>query len=188
MTTPETTAVAERLQAELAAMLDPRDIPGSWTPRQRDDYETKRHVFEVRIRTIHTASDELAELEPQIDALKTWCVRLPAWRQDFAQQLAACPAHPETRADEYKILGLKISIQCIDRGFDFENATYPPNPPIFTAMREAGYGAPVHSAWNVWAGGMGSMPTAERRLADLQQRLDAAQAKLDWALREPVSV
>lgn len=179
--------VAE-MQTELDAMLDPLDTPGMWTQRERDTYETRRRVLEANIRAVAVAESEIADLTPQAEHLGRWCVQCHEWLTTFAERRAACPAQPQTRVQEYERLGLDISIRCLRYGFDFANEMYPPDLPLFAAMTEAGYRAPTYAPTNVWAGGLGVLPEAERRYKELGERLDAAERRLARALRDEVVV
>src|SRR5688572_12697598 len=114
------------MQGELAAMLDPLDIPRSWTTRELDAYETRRRVLAANIRSATLAETDIAELTPQVALLSAWCGQAREWLTTFEERLAACPERPATRAEEYERLGLDISIRCLRHGFDFANSTYPP--------------------------------------------------------------
>jgi len=161
------------MQAELAAMLDPQDIPRSWTPRELEAYETRRRTLQSYIRIIQNATAKLAEHEPEIAALTLWRDHMVAWRQTLGDRLLASPQRPGTRAAEDIVLGLKLSIQAIDRNLDWDGVVMPTHFPLHELMRQAGYetGYPGPS-WR------GCLPAAERRLAELQKRRDDAQHQL----------
>lgn len=176
----------EDMQTELANMLATPDLPGSWTQRQRDEYETKRRTLEALIRVARQAQDELADIDNQFwnpTRLGTDHRNLTEIRAELATELVACP-----RAEMDRVHALKISIQATDgRGFDLMNEAIPLSLPLFEKLKARGYVGPAHAPWNPMAALFGSLPTIERRLADLQQRRAMAQARLDAALRDPVS-
>ena len=132
------------------------------------------------------AQDELADIDNQFwnpTRLGTDHRNLTEIRAELATELVACP-----RAEMDRVHALKISIQATDgRGFDLMNEAIPLSLPLFEKLKARGYVGRAHAPWNPMAALFGSLPTIERRLADLQQRRAMAQARLDAALRDPVS-
>mgnify|MGYP001591526214 CR=1 FL=1 len=174
----------DQLQAELAALLDPLDIPRSWITRQLNDYEERRRILSARIAAYRAATSTLAEVDPQIAPLKKWHGHQVAWRKTLCDRLLALPARLRDPVQLALQQSLRLSIIRIDRGLDFMNDMLPANLPLDDLMREAGYVPrdPVARAHGeAW---FGCLPDVERRLRDLQKRRDAAQADLDDALRD----
>jgi hypothetical protein len=172
----------EQLEQDLAGMLSPLDIPRSWSFRELNEYETRRAVLTVRIRTIRSCTTTLAEVDPQLRTLTTWRDHLTTWRKTLLDRLEALPparTGPELGAQQ----NLKRSILQIDRGLDFRNGAFPVNLPLDDLMRADGLESPrgtlVSTCGEAWRG---SMPLVEQRLAQLQQQHNDAQQQLDDAM------
>ena len=88
MTIAKVDDVIAKLSAALAAMLDPLDIPRTWTQRQVGAYERRRHRLNMHISGLRNASASKAEpLHAKRDELLTAKVSLekqiadaPDWR------------------------------------------------------------------------------------------------------------
>jgi hypothetical protein len=174
----------EELQGEIAALPSLLDVAG---PRAQEEVYIRRRVLDARLNAARTAASLVADLDAEINPRLVWRDHLIEWRPILANQLQACPPRADTRTAEYTRLGLEISIQAIDRGFNFSGETYPPDVLLFSMMSEVGYTAPPSEPWNLWRAGYGSLPAVEQRLAELQKLRDEAQARLDAALRDPVT-
>jgi hypothetical protein len=165
--------------AELAAMLDPLDIPGDWTPRQRDAYEARRVTLRGSIAGAEHAKARLAELDPQISAATKWRDDLNAWRERLSAQLLALPPTRDRALIEHA-QGLTVSIRAIDHG-----CTYWPNGApglggsLVAMIQDAGYTPAPGAAGVAWHG---SLTGVEERLKVLTRKRDEAQAALADAL------
>jgi hypothetical protein len=180
----------EQLEAERAAMLDPLDIPGTWTPRQRETYETQRCILDNRIREARTDLATLADLEPR-DAFDTkWVVDLTAIRQQVGDELLSAPTRPRDDLARGRILNLELSIRTIDSGrlasehsgFCLETLR------VGQLLRERGYreSAPVENQVRGVLEWHGCVPEVEARMAERRVRLNDARQQLAAALHEPV--
>ena len=152
-TKPSTETVLAQLEQEHAAMLDPLDIPGDWTPRERTAYEKRRRELRVWTRTLQSKTEEVAEETAKVAALVTWRDHLIEWRPLFCDELLALDPKSRDRAAGERLAGLRKSILNIDAG-----CAYWPNgaPGIGTALAErivaAGYTAPPGRPGVAWFG------------------------------------
>jgi hypothetical protein len=174
-------------QAELAAMLHPLDLPRSWSTREVQTYEDRRRTLVRTIGQVHTWTATVAELTPQIDALTKWRDFLIPARQKLGDELLTPADNPRDPVYRARVHALKLSITRIDRGLDLLGEMLPANLPLDDLMREAGYiprDAVARAHGDAW---LGTLPDTERRLRELTQKRDDAQARLDFVLRdEPV--
>jgi hypothetical protein len=171
----------EEVETELASMLDPLDIPGNWTPRERDAYETKRAVLDARIRTVRMSKDILAQVEPRIAFDTKWRDHLREWLAILGERLLAL-GDARTDIDRARVIALKLSIMRIHRGLNF-NEMLPGHLPLDDLLHEAGFvprDAVARANGDAW---YGTLPVVEQRLAELTARRDDAQTRLDAALR-----
>lgn len=176
------TTTLESLQAELAAMRDSLDIPGDWTPRQRDAYETERCIVTNRVNEVRRANATLAEVDPLIAVLTKWRTDLESCRKTLCDELLAAP-RPRTDVDRGQLRNRELSIQSADRGRRVAEGTgwSVDTLRLGELLRAAGYvaGPDGQLPW------YGALPEVERRLRELHERRDEAQRRLDDALREP---
>ena len=173
----------ETMEAELASLLDPMDIPGDWTPRKRESYESRRSWLRAKIQDASAAQAVLARAVPQIAALEEWLAHLNVWRPQLCEDLMALG-----RGDKRQF-PLKLSIQCIDRGVRvLEDTGYVlATIPLGALMRRNGFveSRPIE---NMLVGTMpfyGSLPDVKHRIAELTAARHDAQVRLDAALRDP---
>jgi hypothetical protein len=179
---PDVTTTLARLEAELSAMLDPLDVPFSWTQRERDAHEAKRQQLLARIETVRRASATLADVEPRLDLLTTWHQQLTAWRAALVKELLTI--------DDKVLLGkhinLTISIRAIDRGRAVVDDTgwSLSTLRLGELMRDAGYreSAPTEGRATGDLPWHGALPDVERKLRELTQRRDDARRRLDAVL------
>lgn len=180
--TVDTIAVVARLRQELAAMHDPIDIPGDWTPRERDAYEVKRSLLRQRITLVRDAAATLAEVAAHEAAEHAWRDHLNEWRSALADELLALPPNPRSDKDRGRQQNLMLSIRCIDHGTGVvEHSGYNVETLRLGAlMRESGFVAAPPVA-NQLFGALpwsGSMPEVEHRLKALAVRRTDAEARL----------
>jgi hypothetical protein len=160
----------EQMRTELAAMLDPLDIPRSWTPRELEHYEFRRRLLDMLIRRARSAAALVAELEPKIAALQPYLPAMAAIRQRLADEYLALPKR------DVRIRNFELSILALDRGLSVADDTgYTLNNlRLGLVMREAGV------EW------LGPVPEIDYRLAELTKRRDKAQAEWQAMLNTPV--
>ena len=176
MTPTDTILLA--LQKEHDAMLDPLDIPRSWTGRELNDYEAKRAARSARIDRARSASAELADLTPKLAPEEKWRDLLTTLRSKFCADLRA--VEPNDRATWELQQGLTLSISNIDRGCSYwPNGAPGVSAPLAAAIQAAGYLPPAGTFGVAWFGCLSDM---EDRIADLKKRIAKAQAQLADAL------
>ena len=127
----------------------------------------------------HTEIANVAELDPQIAALKQQHTDLMAIRGEIATELATSDPR-----DGHRLRNLTVSILIIDGRFNIEHEAIPPPLPLFEQLKARGYTGPARAPWNPMAALFGSLPSIERRPAELQKQRDEAQAKLDSVLHD----
>ena len=175
-------AVLAALRAERDSMLNPLDIPGSWTPRQKEAYEYTRAVLRARISTIEMALPELDKVNPKIAAEQDWLAKLHGWRRPLADEFLALPKR-DVRQDNYR-----LSITCIDRGVQYiVGSGYGLETlRLGELMRQSGYQELPPDPGRVWGTlpWFGSIPECEYRLRELTKRRDDAQMRIDGVLRD----
>ena len=171
-----------RLRHELAAMHDPIDVPGDWTPRQRDDYEGKRSLLRQRIVAVRDAAATLAEVAAQVEAVETWLHHLTTWRRPLADELLALQPNPRTDTDRGRQQNLMLSIRCIDHGTGVikESGYALDTLRLGALMRESGYVAAPPAEGRVFGElpWFGSTAEVEFRLKQLAARRAEAEARL----------
>jgi hypothetical protein len=176
------------LQTELASMLDPLDLPGDWTQRQRNDYEGKRAALQAKIREAEAratarmqAAMTWASLEQEISAATTWRTFLTTTRQTLCDELLAIRGR--TREDRDLQDNLKLSIISIDKGLQSLDgaACFTLRSIRLGELLIAGGYLPTDQAQHRQFGGLpwrGSLPQVERELVLLTKQRDAASARL----------
>jgi hypothetical protein len=178
--TPDATPVApqtlESMRRDLDALMPSDDLPGSWSTREREAYETRRRVLQARIGQSQNARQTLAEVDAELKPLVEWHDLLNCWRADLCTQLLACERlDPRAHA-------IKLSVLQIDRGLSFASAALPATLPLDTLMHRDGVGVGVTLSQSCGSYWRGSLPQVLARLKSLQQRRAEAQSQLDDAL------
>jgi hypothetical protein len=176
----------EQLEKALAAMLDPRDIPLSWTQRKLEEHEEQRALLIRRINVAGSAKATLAEIEPQIVELTKQQADLTAIREECCAELLAMQPRSQNRAEMDALQATKISILILDGRFDVHTEPYPAPLPLFMKLHTRGYMGPPHAPWNPMASLFGSLPSIETRLGILRKRRDEAHTLLESVLRDDV--
>ena len=178
----------EAMQTELASLLDPMDIPGDWTPRQRESYESRRSWLGAKIQDATGAQATLDKVVPQIAALEEWRAFLVPTRATLCAEVMAMgkPSTPKEYGQRQNVL---FSIQVIDRGVRvLEDTGYGLGTIRLGAlMRAAGFPQSARVD-NQLVGDMpfyGSLPVIEEQLKALTKERDDAQYRLAAALRDP---
>ena len=177
----------ESLQAELAALLDPLDVPGEWTPRRRAAYEAKRTALQSRVTELQhqaeqysRAERELADFEQQLAEAVRWRdFQRETWRPQLCGELLDRSTYPRTRAELDYQQNLKLSISSIDRGLQaLAGASCYTLRSLRLAdlMIEAGY-TPTDNERHRIFGGLpwrGSLKEIEHEIVRLTKQRDAA--------------
>src|SRR5260221_9010161 len=175
-----TVAVLAALERQLAARPGDEEYE-----RHLDALRQKRETLSLRIQTIRSATSLLASVEPRIAAEIEWRNHLLDWRKTLCDELLAFP--PRIRDD--RELGsqqsVKLSIITIDRGHVSEDTgSCLETLRLGHLMRAAGYveGPKIENQVCGRLPWFGAMPEVERRIQELQQQRDGAQARLDEAV------
>jgi hypothetical protein len=182
--TTEDQELLDALHAEFNVMLDPLDIPRSWTPRELDTYEERRALLQRRISNVELARRSQAEAEAHIAELTPQREDLSTIRVECVDELAACSQNDtHDRSVQRNIDALKKSILAIDGQLDvYGRMVMLPAPfPVFEKLKARGYLAT--DGWNPMRG---SLPALEAKLEQLQKKRDDAQAVIDSVLRQAV--
>jgi hypothetical protein len=184
--TPDVADVLAGLLNEQAALLQPGDIPSSWTPREHDTYEQKRQLLAYRIRGIQESVPMLAAIEPQLAADAEWHERLDRWRKKLADELLSLPNPIRAAEDRGRLHNLRLSISVIDRGLDvLAGSMYMlVTLRLGVLMQEDGF-VPTPATDGRAYGELrwlGSQPEVSARIEKLLQRQFQAQSRLDDAL------
>jgi hypothetical protein len=183
--TPTGDAIIAELQRELDARKDPSDMQA-----KVNAYITHTDSIAQRLQTIRSATAALANVAPRIAAEIEWRDHLIEWRRTLCDELLAFPPRIRDDRDLGKQQNVKQSITAIDRGGLSYGGSYGLcSLRLGALMRAAGY-VESPKIENQVCGRLpwfGSMPEVERRLKALEQQRDDAQARLDEALREPVT-
>jgi hypothetical protein len=174
-----TQTIAE-IEAELAGLPDLWSVDGS---KAQEALYTKKRSLEVRIHQGKNFSNRLASLDADLAPRRAWRDHLLEWRPLFAAELQACSTGAPDRRR-----GLEISLQAIDRSFNFSYEAFPEHLPLFELMKAANYLPPPSEPWNMWRAGFGSLPQVEQRIVELEHQRAIVQQQLDAALGEPISV
>jgi hypothetical protein len=167
-------------QADLNAMLDPLDMSGSLTLRERDRYEHKRAVLRARLQTLTQYLPTLPTLAPQIAEYTSWRDMLARIRQTLCDELLALEARNP------KQYNLRWSIMTIDRGAEPGTGYEIENSRLGELLRAEGLTAPPPTDGRLhgrlpWRG---SLTEIEHRLHELQQRYDDARGRLRSLVQE----
>jgi hypothetical protein len=180
----------EHLFAERDSFLSDADLPGSWTPQEREDYCQRRREASWHASRAPDALKTLLAWEERLDADREWQTHLHTWRGVLAAELAALPSTPSRTLDR-KIASLTASLRVIDLGLgtlaDYGCALAPLR--LGELMRRAGFaplppppGAPLNFQSDLpWFGGLDEV---ESRVREAQRRIADARSKLE-CLREP---
>ena len=171
-----------QLQKELDEMLNPLDIPRTWTGRELNAYEEKRAALEARIRTIRTAAATLAAL-PSIEPDTKWRDFQTTARQTIDAELLAM--HPRNDRELEQQQRLRFCIRLIDFGLAIGDAIGPiidlSSTRIGELMAAAGYATDGRGLYGP-NGFRGSLPETEQRIKTLTEQRADAQASLDALL------
>jgi hypothetical protein len=172
----------EAYQQELDAMLSEENIPGDWSTRQFQDYETRRRNLASAIGRIQTAQATLSEVAQPLSDTQNWRDLLEKWRDESCQYLisVASSKTPEARAQQQSAT---LSIRRIDRNLDLMREFLPGEIFLDTLMARDGFkpsNAFARANGDAW---YGSLPETEARLRALIHRRDQAQRTLDSELQ-----
>jgi hypothetical protein len=129
-------------------LLDPRDIPNSWTPRQCDTYEARRRLLTTLPSLIQSAQHDIGQVEEQLAPLRSVYDRLTA-------------AESQLDGDEASRTALRRGVAST---FDHVPMLPPPLRTLLTDTCESCGHADV--TW--WPGGLDDLT---RRVQDREQRL-----------------
>ena len=79
------------MHADLGAILDPLDIPGDWTPRQREAYETKRSWLRASDSGCVSGPGDTGRVRVPYRGRYEVATHLTDWRQVLCDELLAIP-------------------------------------------------------------------------------------------------
>jgi hypothetical protein len=167
----------EALIAERATRVDPLDLPLSTTRREADAYAAQTAELDRRIGAARSAQATLANLVPRLEPYEKWRGLEVQWLDQFANEMP--PVDDRDRAAVERRQALALSIINIRSGCSYWPTGAPQlGKPLAEAIAAAGYTESERPgpAW------FGSLPEVEHRIADLRERIDAAQAQLTDAL------
>ena len=168
------------IDRELSAMLDPLDIPQSWTPRELNQYEGRRSLLNARRHEIHSHWPDYLANATAIASLTAWRDHLLSWRQRLQDELAVLPV-PRTPIELGRKQNLELSIKTIERGQDQRDLE---TLRLAVLMQESGF--VVIPSTEPGRGGrlpwVGSLAAVDARLADLAERQRHREHRLVHAL------
>ena len=183
MNTQRIASAVASIERDLRGMLDPLDIPLSWTGRELERYEMRRAELTQRLSTIRNTSTALSELSHERVGLVAWRDRLVQWEQTLQEELATLQ-RPLTEVDLGRRQNVEMSLRAIsDAGTaglqrDIETLR------IGVLMQESGL-SPAPPAEGQVVGRLpwfGSLPRTELRIAELDASMAIEQVHLDEAL------
>jgi hypothetical protein len=161
-----------QLEAERDELLAPADIPGNWTPRERDAYETERSRRLAMWNTARDARAVLDEWEPEEAVRLAYYVTLDTVvLKKLSDKLLALgkPTSDYTRGVQQNLrlslMALHNGLDCVD-GSGYAYSTLQ----LSHAMLEAGL--------TTWRGGLAE---ARLRVKDAQHRVNEARQRWEWA-------
>lgn len=183
-------AALSAITRELSGMLDPLDIPTSWSARQLDAYEHRRGALRQRAHTIRSSWPSYCETLHGIAGLTAWRDQLKTWRARLEAELAQIPKQAGAKGDVFIDLSpvdlgrrqnLELSILTIDEGQrhrDLETLR------LAALMVESGFTAtdPLDGAAVGRLPWHGDMRNTERRLAELDENRRTYESHLADAL------
>jgi hypothetical protein len=187
MTTADTKtieAVLAALVRERAAMLDQRDIPGNWTPRQIEAYETRRAALDRIPTGIRGQLDLIAKPMARRAAAEAALARLTAVKTEFEKQLADAPdanalCHPQEQVREHeRQASLKASLRALEVGIEYAGVTPALPVPLRDAMTAA-----CPTCGHVELQWPGPIPALEEETARQSKVIDEAHWLLDGYLK-----
>ncbi|MEP7310157.1 MAG: hypothetical protein ABJA98_32020 [Acidobacteriota bacterium] len=190
--------ITRETETELASMLDPLDIPGDWTERQRLAYEERRTALRSQIVERRASATERANANATLVSLDHELAETIRWR-DFLiptrKTLCDELLMPRTRsrADQEVQQILRYAIHTIDFGPKqlLGASVYTlRSTPLGELMIAAGYTPTDNPNHAVYSGlpWRGSLPEVEKTLLDLTSRRTVAQTQLVLASRSPEEV
>lgn len=172
------------LRKSVSEMLEPLDIPGNWTQRQRDDYEGRRSALLGTISRLGAAARVLDKLVPTIEADEKWLDFLRTSRERMSKELVRLDANDRDVKVLGRIHGLKVGILMIDRGFDFRNEMLPATTPLDDLMKQSGFEGGGTLASTGGAAWRGDMPLIEWRLKGARRQAEEEIGQVDVAMRD----
>jgi hypothetical protein len=173
------------LQKHLSEMLDPLDIPRSWTDRQLNDYESKRARLAGRISVIQQQAPLLASLDAEIAQQAEWRAQISKWRDVVVHELRQLGI---VRTPEQQGLqqNLRYSLAVLDSGNGFldETGYSLETLRLGALMRSDGFAEALPRNGErfgrlPW---FGALRETELRINELTERRDTAKRRLDEAL------
>ncbi len=181
-------AATAKIQQQLSEMLDPLDIPRTWTQRQLEAYETQRGNLGVILRELGTNHATLVQVTPKIEADEKWEADLLAMRTTLLQELATLPPQIRLEKDLHFMTNRKISVRIVDFGphADGQWTRDISTLRLGELLLAAGYRQfePERNT-NATVGEIefhGCLAEVQPRLKDLRARRDDAQKRLNDAL------
>lgn len=196
---------AEALLADLrnrrTERLDALDLPGSWSPRERETYVADTRLLDVRVRYLRDALSSVTFLEERIATTEAaireaahWSNFLDTARQTLCDELLALSPVARTRAEYDRVGNLRLSITTIDRGAKamFNGVSSVPGTRLAELMETHGY-VPDPTSEQLrpygglpWRGGLKEvareLETLTAALAAAKQDLAAMDARLEVAM------
>jgi hypothetical protein len=185
MTTPQRDPqdVLTDLRREREAMLDPLDVPRTWTQRQLDAYEERRLALDAHINALRLASGKLRSVEgrlgrwiPARDRLVTAVATLTTQLEDSLKGRTTAGRGP--RFEEQKQDDLRASLLAAHRGVEYFDGQ--PNVPhhlrLLLTDRCAACGS-ERLAWN------GSLAALEARIAEDETDVEGARGEVECAVQ-----
>jgi hypothetical protein len=166
------------LESELNGMLNPGDIPRSWSSNELNEYEARRSCLIQRISVLRTAAPLCESVDREISVLRAWRLHVASWGDLLQRELDALPpAERDTPQTLGRRHNLTLSLKVVDLDLGtLRDSGYGLNTLVLgSLMREAGY-EPAPSGW------LGSLARTDQRLSELETKRASLQASLDEAL------
>lgn len=198
--TTDTTINADTVLADLqktrAVMLDPMDMPGDWTPRQRAAYETRRATLDANIIGMRNTSALLVDPTARRDTLARDRDRLRVVQAAIEQQIKEAPdsrliVDAREREKEWaRQQALSASLTALQRGVEYFNG-HPAIPSPLRALLTDTCATCGHASFE-WPGPLSfldqEIATLDKTLSELQGRLESCLKSAATLLAEPVPV
>ncbi|HLG58254.1 MAG TPA: hypothetical protein VI485_23115 [Vicinamibacterales bacterium] len=175
-------AALVELQKELDAMLDPLDVPRSWSDRELNAYEEKRALLRQRVNTLSNEGPLLLSLETQLREATVWKDRLVEWQGKLQKELESLPRHQHQTHSQNLLLSIGVVLGSKKRPEDY--AYMIETLRLGALMRLSGFTESAARSGEVmgrlpWLGSLGEV---ENRIKDLTPRRDTAKRRIDEAL------